>query len=150
MTYGTLHTVELQCHPVIRAQSVRGIQVQVGWGPGGVLKLTFSLTGDLVRLRIPTLQPSRRADGLWQHTCFNCRVLIKSVVAQMKQTGTLLRSPDCVAGGIWGSETEIRDRDRDRKGWGGLCLLSLSCRVLDFAQPVLSAVEGLHPGYSSA
>jgi hypothetical protein len=73
------------------------------------------------------------------------RVYAKTVqtgndVAQMKQTGTLLRSPDCAAGGIWGSETEIRDRDR--KGWGGLCLLSLSCRVLDFAT--------LHPGYSSA
>ena len=70
MTYCTSQTVELQCHPAIRAQSVRGIQVQVGWGQGGALALTFSLTGDAVRLRIPTPQPSRRADGLWQHTCF--------------------------------------------------------------------------------
>src|SRR5437867_850412 len=70
MTYCTRHTVELQCHPAIRAQSVRGIQVQVGWGQGGALALTFSLTGDVVRLRIPTPQPSCRADGLWQHTCF--------------------------------------------------------------------------------
>lgn len=49
---------------------MRGIQVQVGWGQGGALALTFSLTGDVVRFRIPTPQPSRRADGLWQHTCF--------------------------------------------------------------------------------
>ena len=70
MTYCTRHTVALQCHPAIRAQSVRGIQVQVGWEQGGALALTFSLTGDVVRLRIPTPQPSRRADGLWQHTCF--------------------------------------------------------------------------------
>ena len=70
MTYCTRYTVELQCHPAIRAQSVRGIQVQVGWGQGGALALTFSLTGDVVRFRIPTPQPSRRADGLWQHTCF--------------------------------------------------------------------------------
>ena len=70
MTYCTRHTVELQCHPVTRAQSVRGIQVQVGWEQGGALALTFSLTGDVVRLRLPTPQPSRRADGLWQHTCF--------------------------------------------------------------------------------
>src|SRR2546428_7661855 len=70
MTSCIRHTVELQCHPAIRAQSVRGIQVQVGWGQGGALALTFSLTVDVVRLRLPTPQPSRRADGLWQHTCF--------------------------------------------------------------------------------
>ena len=70
MTYCTRHTVALQCHPAIRAQSVRSIQVQVGWRQGGALALTFSLTGDVVRLRLPTPQPSRRADGLWQHTCF--------------------------------------------------------------------------------
>jgi len=70
MTYCTRYTVELQCHPTSRAQSARGIQAQVGWGQGGALALTFSLTGDVVRLRIPTPQPSRRADGLWQHTCF--------------------------------------------------------------------------------
>jgi len=70
MTYCTRYTVELQCHPTSRAQSARGIQAQVGWGQGGALALTFSLTGDVVRFRIPTPQPSRRADGLWQHTCF--------------------------------------------------------------------------------
>ena len=70
MTYCTSQTVELQCHPTTRAQSVRGIQAQVGWGQGGALALTFSLTGDVVRFRIPTPQPSRRADGLLQHTCF--------------------------------------------------------------------------------
>ncbi|HEV8712545.1 MAG TPA: hypothetical protein VGX03_06930, partial [Candidatus Binatia bacterium] len=70
MTDCTPHTVALQCHPATRARSVRGIQVQVGWGQGGALALTFSLAGDLARLRIPTPQSSRRADGLWQHTCF--------------------------------------------------------------------------------
>ncbi len=62
MTYCTRYTVELQCHPTSRAQSARGIQAQVGWGQGGALALTFSLTGDVVRFRIPTPQPSRRAD----------------------------------------------------------------------------------------
>ena len=77
MTYCTRHTVELQCHPAIRAPSVRGIQVQVGWEQGGALALTFSLTGDVVRLRIPTPQPSRRADGLWQHTCFEAFIAVE-------------------------------------------------------------------------
>ena len=61
---------ELQCHPATPAQSVRGVQAQVSWGNGETLALTFSLQGDLARLRLPAPQPSRRTDGLWQHTCF--------------------------------------------------------------------------------
>ncbi len=70
MTYLNPYTAELQCHPATPAQSVRGVEAQVGWGNGGALMLTFSLEGDLARLRIPAPQPSRRADDLWQHTCF--------------------------------------------------------------------------------
>jgi hypothetical protein len=60
----------LQRHPATRAQLVRGVEAQVGWGNGGALALSFALEGDLTRLRIPAPQPPRRADGLWQHTCF--------------------------------------------------------------------------------
>ncbi len=60
----------LQCHPATRAQLVRGVEAQVGWGNGGALALTFALEGNLALLRIPAPQPSRRADNLWQHTCF--------------------------------------------------------------------------------
>jgi hypothetical protein len=60
----------LQCHPATRAQLVRGVEAQVGWGNGGALALSFALEGDLARLRIPAPQPSRREDNLWQHTCF--------------------------------------------------------------------------------
>lgn len=70
MTYHTPYTVELQCHPTTRAQSVRGVEARVAWGHGGALVLTFALEGDLTQLRIPVPQPSRRTDGLWQHTCF--------------------------------------------------------------------------------
>jgi hypothetical protein len=61
---------ELQCHPATPAQSVRSVQAQVSWGNGETLALTFSLQGNLARLRIPAPQPSCRTDGLWQHTCF--------------------------------------------------------------------------------
>ncbi|MBI3799217.1 MAG: DOMON-like domain-containing protein [Deltaproteobacteria bacterium] len=44
--------------------------MQVDWDNSGALVLTFALEGDLTRLRIPAPQPPRRADGLWQHTCF--------------------------------------------------------------------------------
>jgi hypothetical protein len=62
--------VELQRHPTTPAQLVRGVAVQVGWSNDNALVFTFALTGDLTRLRIPAPQPPRRADNLWQHTCF--------------------------------------------------------------------------------
>jgi len=43
--------------------------------PGGGLVLNFSLEGDLSGLRIPETRPSRRADGLWRHTCFEAFVM---------------------------------------------------------------------------
>lgn len=39
-------------------------------GGAGVLEFSFSLEGDLARLRIPQRRPPRRAERLWQHTCF--------------------------------------------------------------------------------
>lgn len=70
MTYLTPHKAELRCHPATPAQAVRGVRVQIGWGNGETLAFTFALEGDLTRLRIPAPQPPRRADKLWQHTCF--------------------------------------------------------------------------------
>jgi hypothetical protein len=49
---------------------VRGVEAQVGWEYGGALALTFALEGDLTLLRIPAPRPPRRAENLWQHTCF--------------------------------------------------------------------------------
>jgi hypothetical protein len=68
---------QLQCHPVASAQPVRGVEVQVRWEYGGALALAFALEGDLSRLRIPAPKPPRRADGLWQHTCFEAFIRYK-------------------------------------------------------------------------
>ncbi|MGE0679482.1 MAG: DOMON-like domain-containing protein [Candidatus Binatia bacterium] len=70
MTHPTLYKAELRRHPTTPIHSVRGIEVQVGWGNSEALSLTFVLTGDLTRVRIPAPQPSHRADNLWRHTCF--------------------------------------------------------------------------------
>jgi hypothetical protein len=70
MTYFTPYQTQLQRHPAIHAQAVRGVEVQVGWRRGGVLALTFALEGDLALLRIPAPRLSRRTDNLWRHTCF--------------------------------------------------------------------------------
>lgn len=41
---------------------------------GEILAFKFVLEGDLARLRIPRRAPSRPADGLWKHTCFEAFV----------------------------------------------------------------------------
>jgi hypothetical protein len=46
-----------------------------------VLALTFSLEGDLNRVRVPAPRPPRRTDGLWQHTCFEAFVAAKGETA---------------------------------------------------------------------
>jgi len=40
------------------------------WAADSALAVTYSLTGDIIRLQIPSPRAPRRADGLWQHTCF--------------------------------------------------------------------------------
>ena len=65
----------LVCHPQTPAQAIRGIDVVVSWTASGSLRLAFALEADLSRLRIPEPRVSRRADGLWRHTCFEVFVM---------------------------------------------------------------------------
>jgi hypothetical protein len=60
----------LQLHSDSSAGFVEAIQVEVARHATGALKLTYVLTGDLNNIRLPPTQPVGRADGLWQHTCF--------------------------------------------------------------------------------
>ena len=46
----------------------------MSWAARGSLSLVFVLEADLSRLRIPEPGVSRRADGLWRHTCFEAFV----------------------------------------------------------------------------
>jgi hypothetical protein len=55
--------------------------VHVGWRQDGALALTYTLTGDYTRLRIPPPRPPAKADGLWQHTCFEAFISIKGELA---------------------------------------------------------------------
>lgn len=75
------HTVTLTCHPETPSQAVRGIHVRVNKMQDGALALTFTLEGDLARLRIPPLQSPRRADRLWQHTCCEAFVAVQDTPA---------------------------------------------------------------------
>jgi hypothetical protein len=68
-------SVTLACHPQTPSQAIRGISAVAGTAPGDILTLDFTLEADLSTLRIPEPRSSRRADGLWRHTCFEAFVM---------------------------------------------------------------------------
>ena len=65
----------LACHPQTPSPVVHNIDVVTGMAPGGSLKVTFGLTGDMPGLRIPDQRPPRRGSDLWRHTCFELFVM---------------------------------------------------------------------------
>jgi hypothetical protein len=68
------HDVALLCHPDNANRWVRGISVGVDVGRNGALAFAFLLDADLARLRVPKAVLPRRADRLWEHTCFEAFV----------------------------------------------------------------------------
>ena len=65
----------LTCHPQTPSQSIREIDVVIEEAKSGSLMLTFCLVGDISGLSIPESRSPRRADHLWQHTCFEAFVM---------------------------------------------------------------------------
>jgi len=65
----------LVCHAQTPSEAIEGIDVLVGVAPGDTLAVAFVLECDLSSLRIPEPRSSRRADGLWRHTCFEAFVM---------------------------------------------------------------------------
>jgi len=62
--------VSLTCHPASAPGAVRAIDVLVRRGGGGRLSLRYGVVCDRRAVRIPAALAPRRADRLWQHTCF--------------------------------------------------------------------------------
>jgi hypothetical protein len=60
----------LICHPATPSTAVRSIELQVHATGQGALTLRYALEGQMNRLLIPARKTPRRADRLWQHTCF--------------------------------------------------------------------------------
>ena len=73
-----VHAVTLMRHPESRSGAVRGVGARVCREPGGTLAITYSIEGDLARLRVPPPRPPRIAQGLWQHTCCECFIALHS------------------------------------------------------------------------
>jgi hypothetical protein len=70
ITQSIPYAAVLTCHPETSSRWVHGIEARVGWTERGSLALIYSLKGDIVRLRFPPPRVPRKADGLWQRTCF--------------------------------------------------------------------------------
>jgi len=69
-----MQSIPLTCHPTTRCDAVRSIQVEVRTTEPRTLALRYVLEGDIARLLIPAESAPRRADKLWQHTCFEAFV----------------------------------------------------------------------------
>lgn len=71
---GLVHRT-LACHPLTPSLAIRALDVAAGGTTCGALALCFTLRGDLSAVRITEQRPSRRADHLWRHTCFETFVM---------------------------------------------------------------------------
>jgi hypothetical protein len=74
-----VHRVALICHPATPCATVRRIAVDVSRTAATSLQLRYRLEGDIDRLLISAESTPRRADKLWQHTCFEAFVAGDSV-----------------------------------------------------------------------
>lgn len=94
----------LVSHPEAPGHAVRGIGASVSKTRQGVLAISYSIAGDLGRVRIPPATAPRRAERLWQHTC--CELF----VARKERPGyhELNFSPS----GEWGIYAFSRYRER--------------------------------------
>jgi hypothetical protein len=69
-------SVELRRHPSTPGATERRIGAQVRRSEPGALDLSFQLEAELRELRIPRPTRPQRADGLWQHTCFEAFIAL--------------------------------------------------------------------------
>jgi hypothetical protein len=65
-----VHRVALTCHPATPCTAVQRIEVEVREAADAGLELRYLLDGAIERVLIPAASAPRRADRLWQHTCF--------------------------------------------------------------------------------
>ena len=71
-----MQTISLTCHAATASAAIDRIEVQLLCPSGAALELRYTVFGAVDRLLIPTESPPRRADKLWQHTCFEAFVAV--------------------------------------------------------------------------
>ena len=63
-------------HPHAPSPALHGVSAQATRTPEGKLAVSYSLSGDMARLRLPPPGPARIGWKLWRHTC--CEVFIRA------------------------------------------------------------------------
>ena len=58
--------------------NVDTIQTRVGYADANRLRITYTMKGDLAGLKIPAPTSHRRADRLWENTCFEAFMRVDS------------------------------------------------------------------------
>jgi hypothetical protein len=71
-------SVVLHCHPDTPCTAVESIKSTLTWTARRVLTVTYTLSGLVDRLLIPSYGSTRRSDDLWRHTCFELFVGAKN------------------------------------------------------------------------
>lgn len=69
-----MHSVHLIRHPATPFSDANHIGAQVSVLPSDAVEIQYFLSGDVNNLRIPADAAPRRAENLWQHTCFEAFV----------------------------------------------------------------------------
>jgi hypothetical protein len=68
------HTVSLRRHRMSRGGAAKAVEATVAQSERGALVVAYAVRGDLSRMEIPPPRATRRADRLWEHTCFEAFV----------------------------------------------------------------------------
>lgn len=69
-----MQSAVLTAHPSTPNDAVRSLAVQLRAEEPGILVFQYSLVADMFRIRVPLPGAGRRADTLWEHTCFEAFV----------------------------------------------------------------------------
>jgi len=64
------HQIFLTAHPTTQSDSVERLDVRLTFPSPTFVTLTYTLKGDMSRIRVGTEVTPGPADGLWKHTCF--------------------------------------------------------------------------------
>ena len=57
-------------HPVHRPIAVNAVAVSLRMLDADALEITYRVAGRIAEIAVPSKQPARRSEGLWQHSCF--------------------------------------------------------------------------------
>jgi hypothetical protein len=74
MAWTTVDFIPLVRHGSSAGDATKSVHVGAARGADGDLSLHFVAAGDLDRVAIPPPTAPERADGLWEHTCFEAFV----------------------------------------------------------------------------